>query len=269
MNDTPHILLLGGTSETAPLAVKLATAGYQVLVSTATDAALAVGDHTAIRRRCGRLDRDQFAALIDRQRMMAVIDATHPYARDVHQAARDAAAHSQRPYLRYQRQALVEASGAVVTARDHDEAAQLACADGRPVLLTTGSRHLAPYVAAAQRHGVELYARMLNHPEAVAACEQAGLADNGRIFGRGPFSLEQNRALIRHYHIGVLVTKDSGLAGGVAEKLAAARLEQCRVIVVQRPDETTDNTFDDMDRLVAALQQRCPVSTVSKIGEMK
>ncbi|MBN2645951.1 MAG: precorrin-6A reductase [Desulfuromonadaceae bacterium] len=269
MSDAAHILLLGGTSETAPLAVKLATAGYQVLVSTATDAALAVGDHPAIRRRCGRLDRDQLAALIDWERMAAVIDATHPYARDVHQAARDAAAHSQRPYLRYQRRALVEASGDVVTARDHDEAAQLACAAGRPVLLTTGSRHLAPYVAAAQHHDIAVCARMLNHPEAVAACEQAGLADTGRIFGRGPFSLEQNRALIRHYNIGVLVTKDSGRAGGVAEKLAAARLEQCRVIVVQRPDETSDNTFDDMDRLVTALQQYCPAPTVSKTGEMK
>jgi precorrin-6A/cobalt-precorrin-6A reductase len=268
MHDTPHILLLGGTSETAPLAVKLATAGYQVLVSTATDADLAVGDHPAIRRRCGRLDRDQLAALIDRERMVAVIDATHPYARDVHQAAREAAAHSQRPYLRYQRRALVEASGDVVTARDHDEAARLACADGRPVLLTTGSRHLAPYVVAAQHNGIELYARMLNHPEAVAACEQAGLADTGRIFGRGPFSLEQNRALIRQHHIGVLVTKDSGRAGGVAEKLEAARLEQCRVIVVQRPDETTENTFVDMNRLVTALQQCCPIPAVSKIGEL-
>jgi precorrin-6A/cobalt-precorrin-6A reductase len=101
---------------------------------------------------------------------------------------------------------------------------------------------------------------MLHHPEALAACKQAGLAEAERIFGRGPFSLEQNRTLIRQYGIGVLVTKDSGRAGGVAEKLEAARLEQCRVIVVQRPEETTDNTFDDMDRLVVALRQCCPVS---------
>jgi precorrin-6A/cobalt-precorrin-6A reductase len=269
MNGSPQILLLGGTSESAPLAVKLATAGYQVLVSTATDTDLDLGEHPAIHRRCGRLNQDQLSGLIQQERISAVVDATHPYAGAVHQTARVAAEYSQRPYLRYQRPALLDALDECLMAHDHAEAARLACSDGRPVLLTTGSRHLAPYVAEARRTGVTLFARILNHPEAVTACAQAGLPEAGRIFGRGPFSLEQNRALIRRYNIGVLVTKDSGHAGGVEEKLAAARLEQCRVIVVQRPDETTDNTFTDMDRLVAALQQCFPVPTVSKTGEMK
>lgn len=260
MSNRPHILLLGGTSETAGLADKLAMAGYEVLVSTATDAELAIGENAVIKRRWGRLDHDQLAALIEQEQIKAVIDATHPYACNVHQAARGAARHTRRPYLRYQRRTMVTESGEVLLAHDHDEAARLACAEGRPVLLTTGSRHLAPYVTQARHNGIQLYARMLHHPEALAACEQVGLAEAERIFGRGPFSLEQNRALIRQYGIGVLVTKDSGLAGGVAEKLEAARLEQCRVIVVQRPEETTDNAFDDMDRLVIALQQCCPVS---------
>lgn len=265
MNGGPQVLLLGGTSETAPLAVKLATAGYQVLVSTATDAGLDVGEHPAIRRRCGRLNQDQIFALIQQEQMAAVIDATHPYAHDVHQAARVAAEYSHCPYLRYQRPALLDVFGECLTALDHDEAARLACADGRPVLLTTGSRHLSPYVAQANRNQVALFARMLDHPETVAACAQAGLPEAGRIFDRGPFSLEQNRALIRRHNIGVLVTKDSGHAGGVVEKLEAARLEQCRVIVVQRPDETMDNTFYAMDQLVAALLQGC--NQLSNTGE--
>lgn len=253
MSDGPHILLLGGTSETAPLALKLATAGYRVLVSTATDAKLTVGAHPLIRRRCGRLDRDKLVALIQQEKFDAVIDATHPYALNVHQAARQAADHSQRPYLRYQRPALVTTPNEWLTALDHEEAARLACMDGGPVLLTTGSRHLAPYVAEAKRTQVALFARMLDHPDAKAACDQAEMNEDRCIFGRGPFSLEQNRALIRQHGIAVLITKESGRAGGMEEKLEAARLEQCQVIVVQRPEETTDNTFDDMDRLVDAL----------------
>ncbi len=264
MNGGPQILLLGGTSETAPLAVKLATAGYKVLVSTATDADLDIGEHPAIHRRCGRLNQDQLSGLIQQERICAVVDATHPYAGAVHQTARVAARHSQCLYLRYQRQALLDEFGECLIAHDHDEAARMACSDGQPVLLTTGSRHLAPYVAEARRTGVTLFARILNHPEAVAACTQAGLAQSGRIFGRGPFSLEQNRALICRHGIGVLVTKDSGHVGGVAEKLEAARLEQCRVIVVQRPDEIMNNTFCAMDQLIAALLQCCPISNTGE-----
>ena len=51
------ILLIGGTSETAPLASGLAGVGYEVLVSTATDSRLNVGDHPRISRRAGRLDK--------------------------------------------------------------------------------------------------------------------------------------------------------------------------------------------------------------------
>ncbi|MBF0509675.1 MAG: precorrin-6A/cobalt-precorrin-6A reductase [Deltaproteobacteria bacterium] len=42
------ILLIGGTSETASFAEALAAAGFDVLVSTATDVALEVGRHPRI-----------------------------------------------------------------------------------------------------------------------------------------------------------------------------------------------------------------------------
>lgn len=259
MTNLKKILLLGGTSETAPLALKLASVDYRVLVSTATDATLKIGDHPAITRRCGRLNAEQLETFINDQQIDAIVDATHPYAGEVHQVARQVAADSQRPYLRYQRQGLLTNEPGWIAASDHAEAAQIACEVGKPVLLTTGSRHLAPYVAGAKQCQVPLYARVLNHPESIAACDAAGLDNVGRIFGRGPFNLEQNRALIRQHQIGVVVTKDSGNAGGILEKLKAAQLESCLLIVIQRPMEPADNCFDDMDKLVAVLIQQCPV----------
>lgn len=257
---TQKILLMGGTSETAPLALKLATAGFAVLVSTATDAALDIGDHPAIKRRCGRLNADQLAALVEEQAIIAIVDATHPYATEVHQVARQVGAQTQCPYLRYQRGGLLAAETGWIEAADHEEAAQIACASGKAILLTTGSRHLAPYVAEANHCQLPLFARVLDHPESIAACDAAGLDEAGRIFGRGPFSLEQNRALIRQHQIGVVVTKDSGNAGGVLEKLEATQLEHCLLIVVKRPQESNDNRFDDMDKLVGSLLQQCPVN---------
>ena len=48
------ILLLGGTSSTAEIALGLAAAGYRVLVSQATDVPLDVGRHAAGREPLGR-----------------------------------------------------------------------------------------------------------------------------------------------------------------------------------------------------------------------
>lgn len=249
----PTVLLLGGTSETAPLALQLVDAGYQVIVSTATDAPLEVGGHPAIQRRCGRLNADGMAQLVTQQAVVAMVDATHPYATEVHQVARQVAQRCHCPYLRYQRQGLLEQYQGWVGAKDHQQAAKRACAEGKPILLTTGSRHLEPYVAEAARCQQPLFARVLNHPESLAACDKAKLAPTSRIVGRGPFSLEQNRELIRRHQIGVVVTKDSGNAGGVLEKLNASQCENCLLIVVERPQEDDSDRFDDMKNLIKAL----------------
>ena len=52
----------------------------------------------------------------------------------------------------------------------------------------------------------------------------------------------------------MLVTKDGGAAGGVPEKLEAARREGCEVVVVARPAESiaAGRTFSSVEALVAA-----------------
>ena len=48
------------------------------------------------------------------------------------------------------------------------------------------------------------------------------------------------------------MTKDSGKAGGVPEKLEAARKEGCRVVVVRRP-EPPGEYFDQVETLIKVL----------------
>jgi len=249
------ILLLGGTSETAPLAGALLEAGYQVLVSTATDAPLTLPEHPRLRRRHGRLDATAMAELMRREDVRVLIDAAHPYASQARQQARQAATLLDLPYLRWERPGTDFSDFPVRWAADHTKAAALAFADGRPVLLTTGSRHLPPYVEQARRTGIPLRARVLPHAESLQAVEQAGLAPEELIWGQGPFSLEDNRAQIQKHAIGVLVTKDSGKAGGVPAKLEAARLEGCEVIVIRRPvTGGEERCFKSFAELLAALE---------------
>jgi precorrin-6A/cobalt-precorrin-6A reductase len=103
---------------------------------------------------------------------------------------------------------------------------------------------------------VALVARVLPRRESFQACLRAAIAEDCIISARGPFTVEENRAQIRRYHIGVLVTKDSGDAGGVPAKLEAARLERCAVIIVDRPPLPASAAYDSVEDLVAAVLKR-------------
>ncbi|MEI8235172.1 MAG: bifunctional phosphoserine phosphatase/homoserine phosphotransferase ThrH [Verrucomicrobiota bacterium] len=252
------ILLLGGTSETALFAEALAKAGYRVLVSTATDIELSIGSHPRIEHRRGRLGAEQMAALVCEHGVRAMVDVTHPYAQAVRATAAAVAGELGIPYLGYIRPGCVGQEDGALLAANHEEAAWLAAETGKPMLLTIGSRNVRPYAEAARRCGVPLFARVLDHPDSHQACREAGIPADHVLTGRGPFSVEENRASLQKHQIGVLVTKDSGAAGGVPAKLEAARLEHCAVIVVGRPDPPSAGGFHGVADLLAALKSVVP-----------
>ncbi len=253
------ILLLGGTGVTAEIALGLAEAGYRVLVSKATDVPLDVGRHARIESRWGELDERGLAELIARREIRAVVDATHPYATVIRGRARRAAEAMKIPYFSFLRPGAIDPQAADVQwVADHAAAAEAAFAFGQPVLLTTGAGNLAPYAAASRRTGVPLVVRVLDRPASRAACREAGIPDDRVLAGRGPFSVEENRRHIRVFGIGVLVTKDSGRAGGVPEKLQAARSEHCRVVALRRPDAAGPAAFTSVDGLLGAVRKALP-----------
>ena len=163
------ILLLGGTSETAGVANALATKGLNVLVSTATDAALDVGRHERIIQRCGPLEIDGLLDLIEQLSITAIVDVTHPYAERIHAVAKKVAAVAGIPHLAYVRPSALQETDDVVLADSHADAAKRAFAFGKTVLLTCGSRNVEPYVHLAREAGVDVFARILNCSESLQA----------------------------------------------------------------------------------------------------
>jgi len=252
------ILLLGGTSETAPFAESLTAAGYGVLISTATEIPLAVGSHPGIQRRAGSLDEEELRAIIESRGIRAMVDATHPYAGQVRKMAKRVAEQMEIPYLPYIRPSAIQESEDILFAANHEEAAGVACSFGAPILLTIGSKNLKPYVEQSKKAGLKLVVRVLPERGSLEACRAAGIAEEFIVTGRGPFSVEENRAVIRKFNGGVLVTKESGIAGGFPDKIEAARLEKCQVVVVQRPDQGVSNAFDNFADLLEALRARVP-----------
>jgi precorrin-6A/cobalt-precorrin-6A reductase len=250
-----NVLLFGGTSETAPAAMALAEAGFAVVVSTATDVPLDIGDHPGISGRQGMLDEEGMEALIHSRDICVIVDVTHPYASAVRRTAQAVGKRLGIPYCSWIRPRSVTADNEVLEAESHEEAAKVAFSGAGPVLLTTGSRNLVPYSEAARASGTRLVVRVLPHPDSYAACRAAGIEQSSIISERGPFSVDENRRAIRKFGIKTIVTKDSGVAGGVPEKLEAARREGCTVIVVKRPEDSSLPTFRALGDLVEQVKE--------------
>lgn len=251
------IILFGGASETAEISGRIAGLGREVLVSMATDVELDIGSHEGVRLRRGKMSLEEMVDLIRQSGAQAVVDATHPYAAIVRENARRAANEAGVPYLTYIRPGADGVDdGEVVRAADHERAAEIAFSYGKPVLLTTGSRNLAPYARKARETATPLAARVLDHPDSLEACAKAGIPEECVIAGRGPFSVSQNLEHMDRYGAGVLVTKDSGAAGGVAGKIEAARARGARVVMVDRPEAAGENAYSDIDELIERIAKK-------------
>jgi precorrin-6A/cobalt-precorrin-6A reductase len=248
------ILLMGGTSESAMIAEALTGAGFRVLVSMATDVPLAIPSEGSIELRRGRLNLERLTALIRERSIVALVDATHPFAMEAHRTAERAAQNANVPYVHWLREESDFSSYPDLRmASGHEEAARMAAASGRPILLTIGSRNVLPYVRAARAEKLPIYARVLPCEESAEACRAAGLTESEVIEARGPFSVEDTLGLIRSLKIGTLVTKESGYAGGVPEKLEAAARAVCDVIVVKRAKFNEGSVCRTLDGLFSML----------------
>lgn len=246
------ILVLGGTGDARALADELRGAGHDVLLSTASEYGARLGSEHGTQVRSGALDEDELKELI--AEADAIVDATHPFAEVITGNAREACAQAGRPYLRVARP-ILQVPASVVRAADAAEAAgiaaTLAAASGKAILLTVGTKTVHVYVGAAREAGVRAVARVLPTEEGVRACAEAGLEPRDIVAMQGPTSCDLDSALLRYLGAGVLVTKESGSAGGLEEKLRAAEVAGATAVVVERPAEpdTVETTAEVLEWL--------------------
>ena len=76
-----------------------------------------------------------------------------------------------------------------------------------------------------------------------------GFGEGHVILGQGPFSVEQNNEHIRLCNAKILLTKESGSAGGYPEKVQAAKNSGIRLITLARPDEN-GMTLDEVKKFI-------------------
>lgn len=252
------IVIFGGTSEGRLLSNELAKAGADVLVSVASDLGVEEqGAADGVTVVSGAKDEEGIREMLHGADM--VIDATHPFAVIVTDNIRSAAEKTGVERLRLLRdESPADGNNAAVDdneadiryAGDPEDAAAIAGKIGGRVLLTTGSKDLALYAGVLDPE--QLYPRVLPVVSSIKACEDAGIPHKNIIAVQGPFSQALNAAVIRDYEINVMITKDSGAAGGFPEKISAAAECRIPVIVIMRPEEE-GLSFDE---ILAACREK-------------
>lgn len=228
-----EILIFGGTTEGRVLAEYCSANGIPAVVSVTTDygaSLLPNGSEFAV----GRMDEEQIAAFIAERGFCAVIDATHPYARAASANIVAAAARSGTAYYRVLRGKSGEITGRICA--DIAQAADYLNTNEKTALLTVGSKELAAFTRV-RNFPERLFARVLPADGIEQRCAALGFRRENLIVEKGPFSVEQNIAHIRKTGAAILVTKDSGAAGGYPEKRRAAELCGIELVTVQRPAE--------------------------------
>ncbi len=248
MTDKKRAALFAGTTEGRLVAGRLEALGILADVYVATEygkEGLAASKTLTVF--CGRLDARQMAERFEEREYALVIDATHPYAREVSQNIRAAAKEAGAELWRVLREETEEQTGDV-EAESVDEAVSfLKCTEGA-ILVTTGSRELAKYKALPDWEN-RIYARVLPLADVVTECTAMGIGGKHLIAMQGPFSRELNAAMLADIGAKWLVTKESGRAGGFEEKRAAAKDMGAGLLVIRRPKEEGISLSEALERL--------------------
>lgn len=191
--------------------------------------------------RVGRMDRKQMEEFLAGENIGdgdIIIDATHPYASGVSANIRDASAKTGCRLITVARggDAGSLSSGEICHASIEEAAASLDKCSGN-IMLTTGSGTLSKYCENVSAETLaRTYVRILPAKESLDICEELGIEKDHVIAMQGPFTYGLNRELMLQYDIRHMVTKDSGAAGGFAEKISAAQSLGISCHIIMRPE---------------------------------
>lgn len=230
------ILIFGGTTEGRQLAEFCAGHGINACISVATEyGAELLPQSEYVHINIGREDASGIAGMIEKLGVSAVIDATHPYAKEVTKNITAACTEKNVTLYRIKRadDAICESA---IYFDDVTAAAEYLDTVNGNALITTGSKELAAFTAVHD-YAKRFTARVLDLPKVIAECRALGFPNEKIIAEKGPFTLEQNIKHIKRSSAEFLVTKDSGNAGGFAEKVNAAQVCGAGLIIIKRPDE--------------------------------
>lgn len=240
------VLILGGTSEAAALDQHLAEQAPEIR------AIISLAGHTVDPRplnlpvRVGGFGGiDGLRSYLREEGIVAVVDATHPFAAIMPFHAQAACKAEGVPLIAIRRKPWTPQDGdRWRSVLDMEAAVAALGTEPRRVFLTIGRLELP------------LFANSPRHHYLVRAIEPIGdrlpLHDVTVIQQRGPFHADDEEELMARERVEILVSKNSG-GDATAGKLVAARRLRLPVIMVQRPRKPDVECVEHIDQVLPWL----------------
>ena len=258
--DGKKILVFAGTTEGRKFIFSALNRGYCVTASVATEYGEAElksairSENPALQIISGRLDRAEIESLLrsPSSHFFACIDATHPYAARASENIAAACFSVSVPYFRLSRAVRLTTP----LPRDSLEFpsmnelcnfladSEIPCYAEGNIFVSTGSKEIELFSKIPDFEN-RVVARVLPSSESIEKCKRAGISQNRIIAMQGPFSKNLNEAIFREFSIKILVTKESGEAGGFYEKIEAAEVVGIKVLLIKPPEEKSQIFCED------------------------
>ncbi len=224
------IWLIGGTSDATHIAEQLLSLNHKLIVTVVSEQGRLACKGLECSVFVGAMDADRMGAFIREHDVEQIVDASHPFAQNVSENALIAAQKAKLNYVRYERPLKRYSSAMYVNS--YEEAVDFLSSRDGNVLLTTGSRMLQKFSPLKTDR---LFVRVMPCREGLEACEVLGISMKQILAFNGQVSTELNYQIIREFNIRYVVSKDSGDAGALPEKVTAAERAGIPIIIIERP----------------------------------
>lgn len=244
------ILVLGGTSDSLKICEELNSyKNFEYILSVTTEYGRDISLNYTKNIVLGKLNKEDMINFIVKNKIDKIIDATHPYAVEVSKNAIECSKISNIDYIRYERKSLIEdinyENKFIVDTIE--EACNIANEIGNNIFIGTGSKNLDKYVNLINNK--KIIARVLPTSEVLLSCEKVGLNGDNIIAMKGPFSQKMNEETYKQYNIDLVITKESGSAGGFLEKVYACQDIGIPVVIIRRENMIYPNVINTIEKI--------------------
>jgi precorrin-6A/cobalt-precorrin-6A reductase len=240
-----RILILGGTTEARQLGARLADRAELEVVVSLAGRTKAPAPQPARLRTGGFGGAGGLADYLVREKIDALIDATHPYAHVISANASAAASRAGVPLIALRRPPWTSIDGdRWIEVADVAAAVRALGAPPRRIFVTLGRNELGALIGAPQHFYLIRSVDAIEPP--------LPLPYASYITGRGPFSEADDRALMGRHEIDAVIAKNSGGAATYG-KIAAARALGIEVIMLRRPPAADATAVETVDAAIACL----------------
>lgn len=227
------ILLLAGTSEGRELGKLLQESGFRVMFRVTTEYGRDLVQGEGLDVAVGTNSRTALLELLSTNSFRVVVDTTHQGAPEQEMLAEEVCREFGIPYLRFIREETFLTAGAGVhQVGSWEEAAAVAAGLGNTIFLTTGSNQLEKFLPL-WKEKKRLVVRVIPEYQVIKKCQDLGFSPKDIVAMQGPFSKQVNKAMFQAFKTEVVVTRDSGKAGGTDTKLSAVRELKIPVVLIK------------------------------------